>query len=222
MKLKDGRELSHLEIIKRLNLMGVGYNPDILGKNYYIELYNKAIKLPNNKEKIKKEIKKDQIYMDFYNKKLRKRNECSFQINNENNISYSIIKNRSETNCFEKKKFWGEFNGALMNKIIVSHFCFTTYDFAKNNSNKIKNIYYKCIVPINAIKKYSMINIYPDLKNGLKKVINIIDDLIIDKYSYILFFSFIIIILTIFHFIVKKYKNNKMNCFLNYLYNTNN
>ena len=206
MKLKDGRELSHLEIIKRLNLMGVGYNPDILGKNYYIELYNKAIKLPNNKEKIKNEIKKDQIYMDFYNQKLRKRNECSFQINNEKNISYNTIKNSNETNCFEKKQFWSEFNGALMNKIIVSHFCFTIYNFVKNNSNKIKNIYNKCMVPINAIKKYSMINIYPDIKNILIKVINIIDDLIIDKYSYILYFSFIIIILTMFLFIKNKNK----------------
>ena len=62
--------------------MGIGYDSDIIGKNYYIELYNKAIKTPLNREKIKSEIKKDEIYMNFYNQKLRKRNECSFEINN--------------------------------------------------------------------------------------------------------------------------------------------
>ena len=200
MKLKDGKELSHLEIVKRLNLMGVGYNPDILGKNYYIELYNKAIKLPNNKEKIKNEIKKDQTYMDFYNKKLRKRNECSFQIKNEKKITFNTINNSyNENMCYEKKKFWREFNGPLMNKIIFSHFYFTTYDYIKKNYNK-------CIIPINAIKKCSMINIYPDIKNRIIKVINIVDEIIVDKYNYIIYLSFIIIIVTLFNCIIKKIK----------------
>ena len=53
MKLKAGRELSQLEIIKRLNLMEIEYNPNIMGKKYYIDLYNKAIQSSQNVEKIK-------------------------------------------------------------------------------------------------------------------------------------------------------------------------
>ena len=92
MKLKDGKELSQLEIIKRLNLMGIGYNPEIIGKKYYIDLYNEAIRSSKNKLKIKNDIEKDQIYMNFYNQKLRKRKECYFQINGDNNILYNYSK----------------------------------------------------------------------------------------------------------------------------------
>ena len=136
MKLKDGKYLSHLEIIKRLNLMGIGYDSDIIGKNYYIELYNKAIKTPLNREKIKSEIKKDEIYMNFYNQKLRKRNECSFEISNisyNNKIDNNYKYNFHENNNSKKIPFFDEFNGALMNNILFSHLCYTTYDYAKNN-----------------------------------------------------------------------------------------
>lgn len=213
MKLKDGKYLSHLEIIKRLNLMGIGYDSDIIGKNYYIELYNKAIKTPLNREKIKSEIKKDEIYMNFYNQKLRKRNECSFEINNisyNNKIDNNYKYNFHENNNSKKIPFSGEFNGALMNNILFSHLCYTTYDYAKNNKNKIGKILNKVSIPINAIKKYSMINIYPEIKIGIKKIINIIDNnLIGDKYNYIIYFSFIILIITVIHFIKKKYNKYK-------------
>ena len=43
MRMKSGKELTHLEIIKRLNLMGVNYDSSIIGKKYYIDLYNKEI-----------------------------------------------------------------------------------------------------------------------------------------------------------------------------------
>ena len=48
MKLKSGKDLSQLEIIKRLNTMGIEYNSDIIGKNYYIKLYNEAIQSNEN------------------------------------------------------------------------------------------------------------------------------------------------------------------------------
>ena len=66
MKFKNGKELSYLELIKRLNIMGVEYNSNIIGKKYYIDLYNNAIKSSKNKEKIKNDIEKDQIYINFY------------------------------------------------------------------------------------------------------------------------------------------------------------
>ena len=80
MKLKSGKDLSQYEIKKRLNTMGIKYNSDIIGKNYYINLYDEAILSNSNIMKIKNDLDKDKMYTDFYNKKLRKVNECSLRI----------------------------------------------------------------------------------------------------------------------------------------------
>ena len=212
MKLKDGKSLSHLEIIKRLNLMGIDYNPDIIGKKYFIDLYNKAIQSPINREKIKLDIKKDQMYIDFYNEKLQKRKAISFEINEPNNIYINNMKNDyykyncNIRNICEKKPFFGEFNGALVNNIVISHLCFTGYDYAKNNINTIENIYKKIMFPIHAINKYSMINVYPEIKRSIMEIINKIENLVIDKYSYIAYLIYIILLYAMLHFIFKRRK----------------
>ena len=100
MKLKDGRDLSHLEIIKRLNIMGIGYNPDIIGKNYYIDLYNKAIKSPSNIEKIKKEIKSEKSLKGLLTFDLDKDLEA---------LDEMIIKE------YTRNTFYGDLNRWLMN-----------------------------------------------------------------------------------------------------------
>ena len=211
MKYKNGKELSYLELIKRLNIMGIEYNPDIIGKNYYINLYNDAIKSQKNKEKIKKDIEKDQVYINFYNEKLRKRKECSFSIDNENYIfeKNALINNNQyfidDNNYNTKKSFFSDYNGALANKIILAHLCFTTYDHAKNNIifeiivNKLK-------IPIRAIQKLSFVNIYTQINKKIIEIINKIDILMIDKFSFIVFFSFIIIIVVLIKFIIQRNK----------------
>ena len=204
MKLKSGKELSHLEIIKRLNLMGIQYNRDIIGKKYYIDLYNKAIESPVNIEKIEKDIKKDQMYTDFYNVKLRKRNECSFKINGEENMYNNgdkfIFKN--ETFC-QKQKFWKIFPGALFNKLLLAHFCFTSYNYGKKHYNKLEKIANMAMFP--AMKKYTMIYVCPQVKKIAIEVINFVNSLYIDDFDLIVFITFIILFFVILRsFVIKK------------------
>ena len=214
MKLKDGKGLSYLEIIKRLNLMGIEYNSDIIGKKYYIDLYNKAIQSPFNQEKIKKDLEKDKIYMDFFNQKLKKRKECSFEISNHKNLMYNNCQNNqndneynfNDKNIYNKKIFFGNFNGALAGNIVLSHLCLTTFNYTRYNIKKYENICKKIMIPIHAIKKFTTINIYPEIKKGLQELINIIDNLIVNEYNYIIYFCFIIFLFIIIKYIIKRIK----------------
>ena len=212
MKLKNGRELSILEIIKRLNIMGIEYNSDIIGKKYYIELYDKAIKSPSNLEKIKNDINKDKMYMDFYNQKLKKKTECSFIIGNENNLLYNNIPNNNNKYILtdnikcRKKNFFNDFNGGLMNKIVTGHLCFTAYDYAVNNKNKFENIINKIMIPINELKKSKLINIYPDIKKEIFEIMNKFEKLNIDKFSIIAFLILIILTYILIRLVLKKNK----------------
>ena len=209
MKLKSGKELSQLEIIKRLNLMGVNYNSDIIGKNYYINLYNKSIQSEQNKTKIKNELEKDQLYIDFYNQKLRKRNECSFEININENLSNTNIRNNKYKKNFnenfpnQNKTFFGDFNTPLFKKIIFSHLCFNAYEYSIKNKNKIEKIYNKFIIPIQAIKKYTILNIYPEIKKGIFEIIKFMDKFMIDKYNIIIIIIFIVLVVYVFLYIKK-------------------
>ena len=208
MKFKNGKELSYLELIKRLNIMGVEYNSNIIGKKYYIDLYNNAIKSSKNKEKIKNDIEKDQIYINFYNEKLKKRKECSFLIEKEKNIidnNLQIYNNKNyKENFNSKKNLFGDFNGSLLNKIVLSHLCFITYDHAKKNSETFEKILNKLNVPIHALNKISIKNACSKIKEIIIELINIIDIIIIDKFSYIVIFSFIVILFIIFIFFIKR------------------
>ena len=101
MKLKSGKDLSQLEIMKRLNTMGIKYNPDIIGKNYYINLYDKEINSPINQEKIKNELEKDKIYIEYLNNNLRIRKESS--------IKYFVGKKNTQSNN-NRNYFYDEYN----------------------------------------------------------------------------------------------------------------
>ena len=208
MKFKNGKELSYLELIKRLNIMGVEYNSNIIGKKYYIDLYNNAIKSSKNKEKIKNDIEKDQIYINFYNEKLKKRKECSFLIEKEKNIidnNLQIYNNKNyKENYNSKKNLFRDFNGSLLNKIVLSHLCFITYDHAKKNSETFEKILNKLNIPIHALNKISIKNACSKIKEIIIELINIIDIIIIDKFSYIVIFSFIVILFIIFIFFIKR------------------
>jgi hypothetical protein len=220
MKLKAGRELSQLEIIKRLNLMEIEYNPNIMGKKYYIDLYNKAIQSSQNVEKIKNDVEKDKMYMDFYNQKLKKKNECSFEIakiknNNKNklqtnnNYNKYILCDTTTTTTYGGKKnfnFFSNFNNSLMNKIVIGHLCFTTYDYAINNKNDLSKIVDKIMIHLNEIKKTALIKIYPDIKKRIIDMFNIIENSIADKYSFIPYLLFIILLYILLFIINKKRK----------------
>ena len=208
MKFKNGKELSYLELIKRLNIMGVEYNSNIIAKKYYIDLYNNAIKSSKNKEKIKNDIEKDQIYINFYNEKLKKRKECSFLIEKEKNIMDNNLQIYNDKNYKEnfnsKKNLFRDFNGSLLNKIVLSHLCFIAYDHAKNNSETFQKILNKLNIPIHALNKISIKNACSKIKEIIIELINIMDIIIIDKFSYIVIFSFIVILFIIFIFFIKR------------------
>jgi hypothetical protein len=220
MKLKAGRELSQLEIIKRLNLMEIEYNPNIMGKKYYIDLYNKAIQSSQNVEKIKNDVEKDKMYMDFYNQKLKKKNECSFEIakiknNNKNKLQtnnnynkYFLCDTTTTTTYGGKKNFnfFSNFNNSLMNKIVIGHLCFTTYDYAINNKNDLSKIVDKIMIHLNEIKKTALIKIYPDIKKRIIDMFNKIENSIADKYSFIPYLLFIILLYILLFIINKKRK----------------
>ena len=70
--MKSGKELTQLEIMKRLNTMGIEYNSDIIGKNYYINLYDEAISSSVNVLKIKKTSRKIDYMPRFTHKNCEK------------------------------------------------------------------------------------------------------------------------------------------------------
>jgi len=212
MKLKTGKELNQLEIIKRLNIMGIDYNSDIIGKSYYIDLYDKAIKSELNLEKIKMDLKKDKMYNDFYNQKLRRRKECSFEIKKEKNLSYNNSKNNEDKYMFKEKisngnnKYFEDFNFGLVKNIFFAKICLNTYEYANENPNKFKNIYSIFNIPIQASKKFSMINVYPEYKKGFINIFSIFDGVINDKFEFIKYLLFFIMIIILFIFIRKRNK----------------
>ena len=201
MKLKSGRELTHLEIIKRLNLMGIEYNSDIIGKNYYIDLYNEAIKSSENLAKIKNSIEKDQEYFDFVRQNLKKMSQNNIKENKKQNIE-SNKKVYNNNNCYEKslgkKGFFSDFDISLARQIMITSLA---YDFVEYNDaliNKVGNNISKLSIPIQAIKKCTLINIYPEIISKINELIDIINCLISENkcivFGIIIFLILIIVI----------------------------
>ena len=210
MKLKSGKELSQFEIKKRLNTMGINYNSDIIGKNYYINLYDEAILSNSNIMKIKNDLDKDQMYTDFYNKKLRKINECSLRISDEN-------KNINDNNAFAgnlfsgknngKKGFFSDYDDSLMKKICVTKLTLDFVDANEEYINKIGKAFPKVFIPFQALKKYTLLNIYPEIIVKLNKFLDILNGLIDEKFFLISIILFLILIIIIF-LVLKKRKIN--------------
>ena len=212
MKLKSGKELSQLEIIKRLNTMGIKYNSDIIGKNYYVNLYNDAIQSYSNKMKIKKELEKDKMYTDFYNQKLKKVKECSLGIYNDKN--YYNKNNANNNNMFSdkniwKKRFFSDFDDSLIQKIFITQIA---YDFVDVNSeyiDKVGNAIPNILIPIQAIKKYTLLNIYPEILKKINEIIDILNDLIVDKFVFVLIILFLLLLIIIFVFFKRMKDKNR-------------
>ena len=212
MKLKSGKELSQLEIMKRLNAMGIKYNPDIIGKNYYINLYDEAIQSNSNLMKIKTDLNKDKMHTDFFNQKLRKVNVCSLRIcEKSNNIckDYLSSNNLVSRKNNSQKGFFSDFNSSLINKILIAQLSCDFLDANKEYIDKIKINIPKIHIPFQAIKKDTLINIYPEIVKKLNTILDILNDLLAEKFiliSIITFVILLIIILLIFH---RRKKNNR-------------
>ena len=212
MKLKSGKDLSQLEIMKRLNTMGIKYNPDIIGKNYYINLYDEAVQSNSNLMKIKTDLNKDKMHTDFFNQKLRKVNVCSLRIcEKSNNIckDYLSSNNLVSRKNNSQKGFFSDFNGSLINKILIAQLSCDFLDVNKEYIDNIKINIPKINIPFQAIKKDTLINIYPEIVKKLNTILDILNDLLAEKFiliSIITFVILLIIILLIFH---RRKKNNR-------------
>ena len=214
MKMKSGKELTQLEIMKRLNAMGIEYNSDIIGKNYYINLYDEAIRSSVNVLKIKKDIEKDKLYAAFYTQKLRKVNECTLKLDNDiNKINYiNDQENKSNRNNvnknLEKKGFFSDFDGSFLQKLIWAQIAYNFIEVNKNGINKLVNALPK-LIPIQAIKKDTLINIYPAIVSKINRVMDVLNNLIADKFLVISFLMFLVLIIVIFLLFKKTLKNNR-------------
>ena len=214
MKMKSGKELTQLEIMKRLNTMGIEYNSDIIGKNYYINLYDEAIRSSVNVLKIKKDIEKDKLYAAFYTQKLRKVNECTLKLDNDiNKINYiNDQENKSNRNNvnknLEKKGFFSDFDGSFLQKLIWAQIAYNFIEVNKNGINKLINALPK-LIPIQAIKKDTLINIYPAIVSKINRVMDVLNNLIVDKFLVISFLMFLVLIIVIFLLFKKTLKNNR-------------
>ena len=201
MRIKSGKELTQLEIIKRLNLMGVKFDSTINGKNYYINLYNKQIISPSKKEKIKQELEKDKVYLEYFTNNLRKTKGTS--------IEYPAYENKIVTNNLNKKYLFDDFNTVLFNRALL---CYNTFNFIDNNKEIIKK---KLDIPVNTIKKIisafacpEICNIYETFLSYLEKII----DLDIYHYLHIIIFICVVIIFLFFSIksrIQKKFQKRK-------------
>ena len=198
MKLKDGKELTQFTLIKRLNLMGVNYNKNILGKNYYIDLYNKYIQSISNQNKIRNELNKDQVYSDYFNQKLRPRNECSLNFENKSNFN---VKDSCKGKCFLKENennCFCSFKNDILFNVLFAHFFLNSYEYLRENFQFISTNYNKLLFPFKAITKFTTFNIIPKIKEIIIKSINLIDNILDNKYNLlidIMLFTFLVVIL---------------------------
>ena len=213
MKLKSGKELSQLEIMKRLKKMDIEYNSDIIGKNYYINLYNDAICSSVNVLKIKNDIEKDNMITAFYNQKLRKVNECTLRfddnINNSNYINQSGCNISNVKRNIGKQGFFSDFDGSLLKKLALAQLAYDFVEVNKKNFDKIANAIPKLSIPIQAIKKYTMINIYPVFVTKINQVMDVLNNLIVDKFLVISLLIFFVLIIVIFLLFKKTMKQSR-------------
>jgi len=208
MKIKSGKELNYLELIKRLNKMNIKYNPEILGKKYYIDLYDKAIQSTENIEKINNEIMKDKLYKDFFNEKLRKRNEYSFEIIQSNHSNYNLSNNNMNNYNYVNKKegFFSEFNPKYIQNSLITTACFASVEYASNHPKNVNKLLNKIKLPFQAIKKISSFTFIQKINNTIMKMVNFISELSFDKFCLMKFFILILVIVTMVLFVLKKRK----------------
>ena len=191
MKVKSGKSLTQLEIIKRLKLMGIKYDSTIIGKSYYINLYNKEVELPSNQEKIKKELEKDQKYQEYLTNNLR--------IKKQTLIEYMPIKKCWLNENQHKSYFFDEFQ-TLYSRILFSY---NALYFVEINKNKIDE---KIMILLNSLKRIAKAFTHPEFCKLFKAFWNYVDKINLDAYHYIYIIIFICLLIILLFLLIKSQK----------------
>ena len=215
MRMKSGKELTHLEIVKRLNLMGVNYDSSIIGKKYYIDLYNKEIQSLDNQQKIIGELEKDRKYLEFLTNNLRIVKETSFKCSSNKNKINSLFSNSNLVQNSSDKYFFGDFNYKLCTNIMLSYNSFHLWE---QNKNSIKK---QLSFPINVFKRFSNTYIIPNANGLIKTFVNYFEkiDVNISAYQYLKIIIIISLSIILLLFLIKyikrknKYKNKRKSLF---------
>ena len=183
MKLKDGKELNKLTLIKRLNLMDASYNPKIYDKQYYIDFYNREIQSLLNQNKIQNELEKDRIYADFFNQQLCEKDKYFLNLSSNNNCNNKVKLNEN---------FFSDFDSNFLIGVLLAKFSVDFYDKFKDKID-----YRKILFPIKAIKKDSIVNIKQKFESIFIKVVNCIDEKLKEKYDILIFLILVVNIFVI-------------------------
>ena len=199
MRLKSGKELPQFNLIKRLNLMGVNYNKNILGKNYYADLYDKEIQSTENQFKIKNELEKDLAYQNYFNQKLKsqKMTTLEFQPNN------SSIKNNSD------KIFLCDFQKKIIKELIwaTTFYSFNYEKMLKKGSSFLEFAKNKANLYFNEVNIIYKEKILPYIKEVMKIIYDFIDKYqLMDYYEYLLYFVFVLVVMMTFYLLKKIFK----------------
>ena len=209
MRTKSGKELTQLEIIKRLNLMGVNYDSSIIGKKYYIDLYNKEIQSSDNQQKIIDELEKDRKYLDYLSNNLRTVKETTFKYLsniNKNKIN-STFSNSNLVQNSNDKYFFSDFNYNLCLNIMLSY---NSFHFWEQNKESIKK---QLNLPINAFKRFSDTYIIPNVNGIINFVVNFLEkiDVNISAYQYLKIIIIICLSIALLLFLFKCRKGKNKN-----------
>jgi hypothetical protein len=199
--MKSGKELTYLEIIKRLNLMGVNYDSSIIGKKYYIDLYNKEIQSLDNQQKIIDELEKDRKYLEYLTNNLRMVKETSFKYSsniNKNRINSTFSNSNSVQNPNDKF-FFSDFNYKLCLNILLSYNSFHFWEQNKKSINKHLSL------PINAFKSFSDAYIIPNANGLIKVLVNLLEkiDVNLSTYQYLKMIIIICLSIILILFLIK-------------------
>ena len=108
----------------------------------------------------------------------------------------------------EKKGFFSDFDGSFLQKLIWAQIAYNFIEVHKNGINKLVNSLPK-LIPIQAIKKDTLINIYPAIVSKINRVMDVLNNLIADKFLVISFLMFLVLIIVIFLLFKKTLKNNR-------------
>ena len=174
--------------------MGIKYDPSIIGKNYYINLYNKGLESHSKQKKIKPQLEKDKNYLEYLSNNLRKTKENSIKLLGKKNL---------ESNNLDKKCIVDGFNTKLFNTTL---FCYSTFNFIENNKKAINKVQ----IPVDSVKKFLYGFVYSESKELFMKILNYFEKINIDiyHYMYIIIFICLMIFLLIFYIKSRRGKNS--------------
>ena len=96
----------------------------------------------------------------------------------------------------------------FLQKLIWAQIAYNFIEVNKNGINKLVNSLPK-LIPIQAIKKDTLINIYPAIVSKINRVMDVLNNLIADKFLVISFLMFLVLIIVIFLLFKKTLKNNR-------------